>query len=135
MHGETRKGTRVLVVDDDADMRTSLQMILEAKGFEVEGAATGARALKAQRERPAPVVIIDLLMPEMDGIEAIVHLRKEYPGLKIIAMSGRGMRVKGLDYLGIAREIGADEMLRKPFEPDDLLAMLDNLTSASSDRP
>ncbi|MGQ0546544.1 MAG: response regulator, partial [Betaproteobacteria bacterium] len=74
---------RLLIADDDADTREALRLLLEREGYEVETAADGARALAAQRSRPAQVLITDIFMPESDGLETIARFRRDYPGVKI----------------------------------------------------
>ena len=120
------------MVDDNADMLVSTRLLLTRAGFQVETAANGALALQVQRERPSAVLITDLLMPEADGIETIERFRRDYPSVKIIAMSGGGMRVKGEQYLSTAALAGADALLRKPFEPGQLLETLHRLLREGS---
>ena len=115
---------RLLVADDDADMRHSMRLLLERAGYEVELAPDGAQALRLQRERPIDVLITDIFMPESDGLETIERFRREFPGVRIIAMSGGGVQVRGETYLATAGVAGADAVLRKPFERDVLLRTL-----------
>jgi DNA-binding response OmpR family regulator len=94
--------------------------VLESEGFTVSVAADGEEALRLQRDLPAAVVITDIFMPGKEGIETIFELRKQFPQTKIIVMSG-GSRAKGMDYLSVARELGAVKALKKPFAPDELI--------------
>lgn len=119
---------RLLVADDDADMRQSMRLLLERAGHEVELAQDGARALELQRSRPADVLITDIFMPEKDGLETIERFRLEFPSVRIVAMSGGGVHVKGDRYLTTAEVAGADAVLRKPFEKDALLEALQRVT-------
>jgi DNA-binding response OmpR family regulator len=112
--------TRVLIVDDDPSVRNFLQMLLEVEGYEVFSAMDGNDALAVQREHPAAVVVIDIFMPHAEGIETIVKLRDEFPQAGIIVMSGGGVR-SGVDYLAVARELGAARALKKPFGPQELI--------------
>src|SRR5262245_32963669 len=114
------RGTRVLVVDDDAGVRNFLRMLLELEGYEVATVGNGIEALEAQRTDPAAIVLTDIFMPDADGMETIVQLREEFPQTKIIVMSGGGS-YRGADYLALAREIGAAKSLKKPFAPQDLI--------------
>ncbi|HYD57197.1 MAG TPA: response regulator [Burkholderiales bacterium] len=114
---------RVLVVDDNADMRDSLRMLLAQIGFDAEGARDGQQALGIQRTRPAQILITDIFMPGTDGIETIEAFRREWPAMKIVAMSGGGA-VATRDYLKVAPDIGADAVLRKPFSLDSLQDVL-----------
>src|SRR6476661_2391238 len=84
------RATRVLVVDDNADARLTLQLLLEAEGYRVETAANGREALRVQRERPSQILITDLFMPVVDGLETLQQFRKEYPDMPVIVVSGGG---------------------------------------------
>jgi CheY-like chemotaxis protein len=112
---------RILVIDDDNDVRSLAQDVLRSAGHEVVVAADGAQGIELQRAKPAAVVITDILMPEKEGLETIRDLKHEFPGLKIIAISGAGKRVKSTAYLLTARELGAQALLRKPFKSDALV--------------
>jgi CheY-like chemotaxis protein len=116
----------IILVDDDADQRLALRMALELSGYRVREAANAAQALALQRERPSPFLITDIFMPESDGFEAISAFRLEFPGTKIIVISGGGKRAK-YDYLGAARLAGVDATLQKPFEVEALLETLRTL--------
>ena len=74
-----------------------------------------------QRSRPADVLITDIFMPDQDGLETIQQFRREFPQVKIIAMSGGGDTLRNVSYLFSAREVGAVEVIRKPFEGEALL--------------
>jgi CheY-like chemotaxis protein len=113
---------RLLVTDDNSDMRQSMRLLLERAGYEVELADDGLRAVDLQRRRPADVLITDIFMPEADGLETIAHFRREFPRVRIIAMSGGGVRVGGAgSYLQTAAAAGADAVLAKPFQTEALL--------------
>jgi DNA-binding response OmpR family regulator len=119
---------RILVVDDNEDLRTTIQALLQADGFDVAVAADGEAALSLHRARPADVVITDLFMPDKDGIETIIELKKLYPNVKIVAMSG-WTSTQGSDYLQVAREIGASVTLQKPFDPLELSRVVRQLAT------
>jgi CheY-like chemotaxis protein len=113
---------RILLVDDDDAVRDILRKALQAAGHEVEEASNGALALAAYRRRPSDVVITDLVMPEKDGLEAIIELRRLDPAVKIIAMSGGGRTLGPPQlYLESARTFGALDILSKPFTVSALL--------------
>lgn len=114
---------RILVVDDNADMRESLRHLLVYHGFDAETARDGEQALAMHRSRPYQAVVTDIYMPQSDGLEAIQAFRRETPGIRIIAMSGGGSMAKGR-YLAVAIEIGADATLEKPFAFEKLLEVL-----------
>lgn len=126
---------RVLIVDDDADARDSLKILLETAGYEVEVAANGSRALRLQRTRPADAVITDIFMPISDGIETVKEMRTEFPDLRIIAVSAGGRTVGTDTYLAVALAAGADAVLRKPMDFDELLALLQKLLTGAADSP
>ena len=117
---------RLLVVDDDADMRLTLKLSLELAGYTVDVAANGREALEVQRMRPADVLITDIFMPDADGFEAIDLFRREFPRTRIIVVSG-GAQFTKRDYLPDAQLIGADATLQKPFDVDVLLRTLQQL--------
>jgi DNA-binding response OmpR family regulator len=108
---------RVLVIEDNRDLRNLVRVALEGAGHEVLTATQGLEGLACLSGREVDTVITDLFMPEMDGIEVIAALRRQFPGVKVIAMSGR----PGVDYLSVAKELGAARILRKPFEMNELL--------------
>jgi CheY-like chemotaxis protein len=121
-----RQPKRLLVVDDDADMRLTLKLALEIAGYVVEVAANGREAVARQRESPCDVLITDIFMPDADGFEAIDAFRKQFPRTRIIVVSG-GAQFTKRDYLPDAQLIGADATLQKPFDVDVLLRTLQQL--------
>ncbi|MBU0691040.1 response regulator [bacterium] len=111
---------RILVIDDDEDVRNMLRRILEHDGHEVSDAANGDLGLRQYRANPADLVITDIIMPEKEGIETIRELRREFPDVRIIAISGGG-RVGPSDYLNAARMMGAKRTFTKPFSRQEIL--------------
>lgn len=113
---------RILVVDDRPDILELVRAELQSAGYAVETAENGCQALERQREYAADLMLVDIFMPEMDGLETIDSIRSQYPQTRIVAMSSgaRGLQ----DYLKIARDIGADATLAKPFARDELLRIL-----------
>ncbi|GIX49050.1 MAG: transcriptional regulator [Candidatus Tectimicrobiota bacterium] len=112
--------TRILVIDDEDQMRGMLRQALERAGYEVEEARNGREGLWRYRQAPVPLIITDILMPEKEGLEIIRALRREYPDVKIIAISGGG-RTGNLNFLDIAAKLGAHRTLQKPFGLRELL--------------
>ncbi len=110
---------RILVVDDEDLVRLTLRQMLEAGGHEVIEAANGKQGVALEAENPVDLVVTDIIMPEQEGIETIVQLRRKNPSLKIIAISGGG-RMKNMDFLKIAANVGADATLTKPFSTQEL---------------
>jgi DNA-binding response OmpR family regulator len=111
---------RILIIDDEAMIRDLLVNILEREGYETITATDGIDGIKIYRENPADLVITDLLMPEKDGLETIMELRRDSKDVKIIAMSGGG-KIDPKTYLQIARTMGAIEIITKPFDLRELL--------------
>ena len=121
---------RVLVIDDDQDFRDLVLRWFRNYGIEAAGAANGAQGLALQRARPAAVIVTDIFMPEMEGIETINDLRREFPEARIIAMSGRDPRMK-FDVFSVAREVGAARTFKKPFRFEELVAAVRELAGAA----
>src|SRR5467141_860108 len=124
---------RVLVIEDNEDFRNLALQWFQSYGIEVEGAANGAQGLALQRARPADVIVTDIFMPEMEGIETIHDLRREFPEAKIIAMSGRDP-LMNLDVFEVARQVGAAKTFNKPFKFEDLIAAVRELSGAKEQR-
>jgi DNA-binding response OmpR family regulator len=111
---------RVLVVDDEPNIVMSLRFLMEREGFEVEVAPTGEAALEALEKAPADLVLLDIMMPKLDGFEVCQRIRGNslWAGTKIVMLTAKGREVerdKGL-------ALGADEYVTKPFSTRDLVA-------------
>jgi DNA-binding response OmpR family regulator len=119
---------RVLVIDDNPDIRNTIQWLLEGEGFVVSLAENGRDGLGLQRRQPADLVVTDIFMPEQDGIETIWQLRKEFPHVPIIVISGGSAAKATTDYSVVARELGAKKTLRKPFDPQELIDVVHQIT-------
>ncbi len=111
---------RILVIDDEELVRVSLRKILETAGHDVVEAPDGREGLERYRENPADVVITDIIMPQMEGIETIQTLKLEYPDAKIIAISGGG-QVDKRTLLTWAAHSGAQDVLFKPFKSKEIV--------------
>lgn len=120
---------RVLLVDDHDDVRVTLTRALKRLGHEVAQASNGAEALRALRDTPCDLVITDINMPEMDGIELVLAIRSERADLPVIAMSGGGMLAKEL-LLADADALGAVLTLEKPISVADLASAVDHAMAA-----
>lgn len=125
---------RILIIDDETLFRSMLRMTLEQLGHEVSEAEEGEEGLGLYDGSNFDVVMTDLLMPGKEGVETIMDLRKKNPAVKIIAMSGGG-RVTSVDYLDIARKVGAKKLLAKPFSREDLRVVLDEILAAPGAPP
>lgn len=117
---------RILVVDDDEQFRRMLREMLERAGHEVHDAANGVVALELDREHQSDLVVIDLVMPEKEGLETILDLRRRRPDVKIIAISGGGRSNPNAN-LAAAKKLGARSTLTKPFTRNDVLLAIDEV--------
>src|SRR4051794_27775787 len=108
------------------------RILLEEVGLEVIEATDGTAAIRAFRDPGADLVLCDLFMPGLDGLELIRTLRREFPSVKVIAMSG-GAFGGTLDLLSVARHLGAAEILHKPFTQQTVLAAIERTVRPSSD--
>ncbi|MEW6234585.1 MAG: response regulator [Candidatus Omnitrophota bacterium] len=117
---------RILVVDDEKDIRSMLRIPLGRAGYEIEEASDGAMAIAIHRRRPVHLLVLDILMPEKEGIETILEFRRDYPGVKIVAISGGGIVDAG-DYLEIAKNSGADRIFKKPLDLPLLITAIKEL--------
>ena len=109
----------VLVIDDEPLVRKTIRLVLEQLGYEVQEAETGVEGIKLAGQRKFDLVITDILMPDMDGLETIINLKSASNTPKLLAISGGG-RTKNTEFLNIAEKLGADDTLKKPFDLADL---------------
>jgi len=119
---------RILVIEDDELIRDLLKQLLERDGYTVTTAHNGKVGLKLFRDNPADLVITDLIMPEKEGIETIRELIRDYPDVKIIAISGGGT-IAPFEYLSIAERLGVKKTIPKPFKTEEILAAIRQLIS------
>lgn len=124
--GKGRCMARILVIDDEPDVREVIRTLLEESGHEVVVASEGSEGLQRHQEQPADVVITDLHMPGMNGVETVKRFRDDFGDVKLIAISGADtyMVEKNLES---SRINGADRTLMKPFNAADLFAAIDDL--------
>jgi DNA-binding response OmpR family regulator len=118
--GDQAMAQRVLVVDDEPNIVMSLRFLMEREGFQVEVASTGQAAVAALDREPADLVLLDIMMPELDGFEVCQRIRDNpaWRATKIVMLTAKGRDVerdKGL-------ALGADEYVTKPFSTRDLVA-------------
>lgn len=103
-----------------------LEATIRLSGYEVEAAPDGDAGLTLQRKHAFDVVVTDIVMPKKEGIETILELNREFPEVKVVAISGGG-RGSSSSYLQIASSIGADICFEKPINLDELLRAIDQL--------
>ena len=130
---------RILVIDDEPFVLEALKRVLATTAATVIGTSTAEAGLAAMHESPVDLVIVDVILPGMDGVAAIKTIRQHYPSVRIIAMSGGGKF--GLDaylpeaistnaYLAACKAAGADAILAKPFETSDLRSLIEQVQTA-----
>jgi len=112
-------------VDDDPQIRKLCRIALEASGHSVSEAGDGKQALQALEDAPADLILLDLCMPDMDGLEFLRAVGAGMPELKIITMSG----FLGGAMLPAAKHLGGNATLAKPFSTDALLSLVDQVMS------
>jgi CheY-like chemotaxis protein len=120
--------SRVLVVDDDKAVRNAIKTVLEHQGFDVVLAEDGRSGIAAVQGHSFDVVIVDIFMPGMDGLETIRAFNKHAPSVPVIAISGflfRHSAQPAPDFLTMATKLGAAYSLHKPFRPKDLLRVVE----------
>lgn len=111
---------RVLIVDDEAELVSALEERLNLRGFEASGVTTGAEALSLLAKKPFDVVLLDLKMPGLGGLEVIRRIKEEQPDLKVILLTGWGSEEDAKK----GKELGAFDYLMKPVKISDLVQVL-----------
>lgn len=111
----------ILVVDDEDQIRRLICATLERAGYHITEARDGKEALEQYRLAPTDLVIMDILMPNQDGLETTVALRREFPDVKVIVITGGSDMIGMLNFLDVAKMLGAHSTLQKPFEMKALL--------------
>lgn len=125
---------RVLIVEDDTGMNEYIGEILARKGFQVSSAYNGFTGLESIRSSPPHVVILDIFMPEKDGLEMLVELRRFSEGLPVLVISGKQHLLSGCS-MELARQLGATDVLSKPFTPKALLDRVSALIDQTHTKP
>lgn len=131
---------RVLVVDDEPDLRLALGVALRRAGYKIRTAADAEAALDALRSEPADVLITDVILPGRNGADLIKEVRAQFPSTRIIAMSGGGEfgvtsykpeAITTVSYLAVCRNAGAHAVLAKPFKVTDIVEVIHQVQSAA----
>ena len=128
----------ILVIDDDPQICDLLQQVLEKEGHAVHTALNGIEGISLYRQHHPELILLDILMPEKEGLETIVDLRREFPNVMTIAMSGGSERAK-VNLLELAQRLGAQYQLTKPFQLQTVIELVNTALGkkekvSSSDR-
>lgn len=124
----------ILLIDDEASIIEVMGNSLVKAGYEVLSAENGEKGLQLLEKEAVDAVVTDIIMPEKEGLETIIEIRRKQPELPIIAISGGG-RTRQLHFLEISRDFGANDVLQKPFKPSQLIASLNSLLTTQRDLP
>jgi len=114
------------VIDDDQAVAATFKSLLTRNGFVVHAVTSGREGLRWLAKEPVDLVVTDIFMDDMDGLETVTEIKKHFPQVKIIAMSG-GSMVVGMDSLHMAKMLGADRTLKKPDDLPKLLEVIADL--------
>ena len=117
---------KVLIIDDEPYILLMLKKMLEKAGYEVLLASNGKEGMALFEQHAADLVITDIIMPDKEGLEIILEMKRQRPDLKIIAISGGG-RISPESYLECATHFGASRVFQKPFKQKELVAAIDEL--------
>ena len=117
---------KILVVDDEAPVREMVTAMIESVGYEVIEAENGLEAYDICKKIPVDLIVTDIVMPDKNGIDLIMTLKKEYPDLPVVAISGGGGITGRFDYLEIAKLVGAQNILKKPFSMGEIRSLIAN---------
>jgi DNA-binding response OmpR family regulator len=115
---------RVLIIEDDPSVGAAVQLMLDHEGFDAVHAPDADQGLQAFESSSFNLVIVDIFMPEMNGLKTIAEFKNRSPAVPVLAISGfryRDSMDPGLDFLGMAAEVGATVCLRKPFTSEQLM--------------
>ncbi len=119
---------RILLVEDFPEVRESIKDSLELAGFEVDEAPDGSVAIDFLAKGTYALVVTDLWMPHVDGLDLLKHLRKINPNMPVVAISGGAPGRAPVDFsVALANTYGADTVLDKPFDNDDLVDIINDL--------
>ena len=111
----------ILVIDDEAIIRTWLSTVLQSAGYAVQDASNGREGLRLYRQKPADLVLVDIMMPELNGLDTILELTREFLHVKVIAISGIAA---DHDMRKTATLLGARQTLQKPLEIEEMLSAI-----------
>jgi CheY-like chemotaxis protein len=120
----TMSSGTILIVDDDELVQSSLKAQCQRRALDVLIANDGNEAIRLLERHACDVALLDVLMPDKEGIETLIEIKQRFPKLRVIVMSGGGTRGK-YDFLAVARKFGADAVLKKPIRPEELFKAIE----------
>ena len=118
---------RILVIDDEMLIRKMLRQTLEQAGYEVVDAPDGREGLRLYRESPTDLIIIDIIMPVKEGVETVIEFRRDFPDVKIVAISGGSRNIDSQSCLSYVKALGVSHRFTKPFDRKELLEAIQEL--------
>ncbi len=118
----------ILLVDDEESIRKMVRAVLGEKEYAFTEASNGVEALEMMETQSFDLILTDVIMPDCDGIELVMSVRKKLPDIKVIVMSGGG-RVRADHYLNLAEKLGAARVFEKPFNTAELRETVSELLS------
>jgi DNA-binding NtrC family response regulator len=118
--------SHILVIDDDEQVRNYFRFLLEEHGYQVDTAINGIAGIKKVKESDFNAVILDLIMPEKEGIETLMELRREHPEINVITVSGGG-KMSPDNYLPVTKTLGAAYAFQKPVNQKEILSALEHI--------
>ncbi len=125
--------SKILIIEDDSDFRAMLKTLLSRAAYTVIESKDGCEGLKMASQELPDLIITDIVMPNQDGIGAIMTLTKQFPGIKIIAISGGGLCQPHL-YLKMAKALGAKQIFEKPLNNNEFLEAVHTLINENNER-
>jgi CheY-like chemotaxis protein len=120
----------ILVIDDDPAVLLLFKQFLENAGYSVELAADGKNGMETMGRRKPDLIITDIMMPEMDGLELLMEIKRHHPEIPVIAISG-GMKILPVSFLHHAEKFGARRVFQKPVELSTLLRAVQELLATA----
>jgi CheY-like chemotaxis protein len=130
-----RKPLAVVIADDVLEIQNLVHLWLTEAGCNVDRASSGNEVIRMLREKAFDIIITDVIMPNGDGVEVIAEAKRVQPNARVLAISGGGHHLKAMDCLKIAKGLGANAVLLKPFNRDQLLAEVMKLATVRSSAP
>lgn len=120
----------ILLIDDEPAVRLGFEQFLKGSGYRVTSAADGREGMRLLRQQNPDLIITDIMMPEMDGLEILIEIKKQHPNIPVIAISG-GMKIRPISFLPQAKSFGASRVFTKPVNLPELLAAIQDLLAGT----